>query len=149
MRSEADKVYGRFAGMVLCVVLWMGSAGAQTYPQVIRPGETRTVHTGNDTLWILNNRQFDRALAAKKKLDICDSMITIHEAKAQTLQQMIAAKDSTIADKDTLYQHYLETWKTCDADLEKAQIGQVRGRKRLKIFTVIGFVAGLVIGLVI
>lgn len=119
------------------------------YPQAVRPGQTKTVSSGNDTLWILNNRQFDKALVAGKKLAVSDSMIVVLQAKDVKLKQMLAAKDSTIADKDTLYRHYLQKWEGCDKSLETAEIKIVKAGKRTRIWAAVAGVLGIVIGFLI
>lgn len=133
-----------FLNVQLC-----GLLAAQSYPQVIRPGETKTISSVKDSLWILNNHQFNNALACKEKLNYSDSINAILGAKAVLLNRIILAKDSTIINKDTLYHHYLNLWQVSDVNLEKSQKKEVVMKKRLKLFSVSAALIGFLLAFIL
>lgn len=122
----------------------------QSYPQVVTPGQTKSVTaSAKDTLWILNNRQFDKANACKDQLKYSDSISAVLEKKNEILNKQILNKDSTLKDTHGLYKHYLDKWETCDKDLEKAEIKIQKQKRRIKIMTGLGILAGFLIGIII
>ncbi len=126
-----------------------GLMAQNDYPIRIDPNTTKQVTAGENPLWIITGTQMDSAVATGMAYRICDSTNTLLKLKISKLEQKTIHLNAI---NDTLnkgYEHYVSMWKTCDADLEKTEKNLVR-QKRLKyIFGGSGFVAGLVLALLL
>ncbi len=121
---------------------------AQNYPQLIAPGQPKTITTP-DTVWVISNKQFNKALACGEKLKLADTANVLLEKKVEVQKKQLTAKDSTIKDTDGLYKHYLGKWETCDKDLEKAEIKIVKQKKTFTWIAVGTGIVSFVLGVVL
>jgi hypothetical protein len=128
------------------IILISGSISvAQTYPEVILPGHSKTVQTGSDTLWILKDSQLKKAITAAKMLKIEEDISKELRSEISVMQQKDIAKDSLISiylkDRD----FYIDNWKICTNDVDQL----IKKQKRQKFYTrlsLLGIVAAFVTG---
>jgi len=136
--------------LFIFIVLLQGiSINAQTYPEVIMPGETKSVESGNDTLWILKDSQLKKAIVSAKKLQLEEEISVELKKKIALMQEKDLVKDSLIVNYKTDRDFYVNNWKDCTNDIELL----LRKQKKQKLYTrlslagvVVAFVAGILIG---
>jgi hypothetical protein len=126
----------------LFLILGIATSVAQRYPIPIVPGQSQQVGSPGDTLWVLSNSQFDRALICKSELSICDSIGRLQKDKTLSLTKKIAEQDSIIAVLEEGYERYTNKWETCDKALEQEKISVVKQKKLKWIFGGIGLAVG-------
>jgi len=122
---------------------------AQTYPEVILPGSTKTIDPGSDTLWILKDSQVKKALISAKKLQVEEEISNELRNKISLMQEKDLVKDSLIVDYKKDRDYYLNNWKDCTNDVDLL----IKKQKKQKLYTrlslagiVVAFVAGILIG---
>lgn len=121
---------------------------AQNYPIEIMPGETKSVESGSDTLWILKNSQLKKAIVAAKKLKIEEEISLELKNKIKLMQEKETVKDSLIVDLKKDRDYYIKNYKVCTGDVDLL----IKKCKRQKLLTrlslggaVVAFVAGFLI----
>lgn len=109
-------------------------------PEFILPGQTKTLSPTNDTLWVLNNKQFKQTIIAKDQLKICNKEIDVYKQMTDTLK----AENQTLKEKaDLLVQdrdYYIKTWKEAEDNVTLL----AKMNKRQTTFTQIAIVAGVI-----
>ncbi len=136
--------------LFIFIVLLQGiSINAQTYPEVIMPGKTKSVESGNDTLWILKDSQLKKAIVSAKKLQLEEEISIELKKKIALMQEKDLVKDSLIVNYKTDRDFYVNNWKDCTNDIELL----LKKQKKQKLYTrlslagvVVAFVAGILIG---
>jgi hypothetical protein len=141
--------------IIILFFILQSTVFGQKYPIPVRPGETLTI-TGiktniilplkDDTLWVMKNSQLQNAIIKAKKLEICEEQISEYKNQTALHKQKDQTQDSllNIMTKDRDY--YMNTWKTCDQDIQK--LGRMQ--KRQKLYTKLAIIAipvSFVIGL--
>ena len=94
------------------------SANAQLYPIEIRPGKTKTIESGIDTLWILKDSQVKKAIMAAKKLKIEEEISKELRKKISLIEEKDLIKDSLIIDLKKDRDFYMNNWKDCTNDVD-------------------------------
>lgn len=124
------------------------SAFAQVYPIEIMPGETKTIESGIDTLWILKDSQVKKAIMAAKKLKIEEEITRELRKKVSLLGEKDLIKDSLIIDLKKDRDFYMNNWKECTNDVELL----IAKSRRQKLYTrlsmagiAVAFIAGFLI----
>jgi len=84
--------------------------------------ETITLPAFSDTIWIMTNNQFRKALIIAKKQEIDSTIAAILEYKIKLMDEIDAEKDSLIVLYQNSYFHYRDLWTETDLKLEKAEI---------------------------
>lgn len=125
------------------------SVFAQTYPELILPGNSKTIEPGADTLWILKDSQVKKAIISAKKLQIEEEISSELRQKVSVMQEKDLVKDSLILDYKKDRDYYINNWKTCTNDVDLL----IKKQKKQKLYTqlslagvVIAFIAGILIG---
>lgn len=113
------------------------NAHAQKYPMLIPSGTEQLISASADSLWILSNNQFNNALADSKELKIMKQELSTHQEISELYKKKSAQQDSLITTLEKDRNFYMNTWKTCDADLEK----MVKTTKKQKTYTRIALVS--------
>ena len=124
------------------------TAFAQKYPEVILPGNVKTIENQKDTLWVLKDSQLKKAIIAAKKLKI-EEQITIElRKKISLMDEKDLVKDSLVLDLKKDRDFYKSNWETCSKDIDIL----IRKNKRQRLYTklslggvVIAFIAGFLI----
>jgi hypothetical protein len=131
--------------LIIALVFISLKSFAQEYPQEIKPGQSKNVSTTTDTLWVIKNSQFNRALKSGMELDVC------HE-KEKTLNQIIEKKDLVISKKDsslndikTGYDRYKTKWEESDKKLETAEKDIVILKTKVKKAAVYSAITGILL----
>ncbi|MFN8258187.1 MAG: hypothetical protein U0W24_21040 [Bacteroidales bacterium] len=134
---------------VLFLTIISAGSFAQTYPQEILPGESKTIEPGTDTLWILKDSQVKKAIASAKKLQIEEEISNELRNKIKLMEQKDLTKDSLINIYKTDRDFYMNNWKECSNDIDLL----IKKQKRQKLYTrlslvgvVVAFVTGFLIG---
>jgi len=124
------------------------SAIAQIYPIEIRPGETKTIESGNDTLWILKDSQVKKAIMAAKKLKVEEEISIELRKKVSLIEEKDLIKDSLIIDLKKDRDFYMRNWKDCTNDVDLL----ITKCRRQKLYTrlslggiAVAFIAGFLI----
>jgi len=124
------------------------SVFSQKYPQVILPGNVKTVENQKDTLWILKDSQLKKAIIAAKKLKVEEQITLELRKKISLMNEKDLVKDSLIIDYKKDRDFYKNNWEICSKDIDIL----IKKNKRQKIFTklslggvVIAFVVGILI----
>jgi hypothetical protein len=135
-----------FVYILFCLFVITNNCRAQVqYPKSVLPGQKLEVASGKDTLWILNNTQFDNALIHAKELKICDSAAVVQKQVIANRESVIATQKEKINILDTAYQHYKNLWSACDSSLQKKEIEVVNVKKSKKIIAIASTIAGALI----
>lgn len=115
----------KFRNVILLFPMVFASLGmvhAQELPLPVYSGESFTVPANYDTVWILKNSQYNRAIKIAMKQEIDSSSAALLEQKVILLNQIIAEQDSLITLNRQGYLHYRDLWQTTDLKLEEAEI---------------------------
>jgi len=135
--------------LLISFTLTCFSLFAQNYPEVILPGDSKTVNSGNDTLWILRDSQLKKAIISAKKLQIEEEISSELRKKISLMTEKDVVKDSLIADLKTDRDFYMKNFKECTNDVDLL----IKKNKRQKLFTrmsmagiIVAFVAGILVG---
>ena len=124
------------------------SVQAQLYPIEIMPGETKTIESGNDTLWILKDSQVKKAILAAKTLKIEEEISKELRKKVSLFEEKDLVKDSLIVDLKKDRDFYINNWKDCtnDVDLLIAKCRRQKLYTRLSMAGIaVAFIAGFLI----
>ena len=111
------------------------------YPKYILGGTTIQVPTTLDTLWILKNSQYKKAVKIAKRQQIDSQKVTILEEKEALYKKIGVEKDSLISTYRKGYLHYRDLWTDTSFKLEEAE---VKASKRWRYLEG-GFVAGILV----
>ena len=129
-------------------VLNTSSVFAQRYPEVILPGNKKTIENQKDTLWILKDSQLKKAIIAAKKLKVEEQITFELRKKINLMDEKDLVKDSLVIDLEKDRDFYKTTWKTCSKDIDIL----IKKNRRQKLYTklslggvVIAFIAGFLI----
>lgn len=121
----------------------------QNYPEVILPGEKKTIESGTDTLWILRDAQLKKAIISAKKLQVEEEITKELRNKISLMSDKDLVKDSLILDLRTDRDYYMKNWKECTNDVDLL----IKKNQRQKFYTrislggvILAFVAGFLIG---
>ncbi|MDF1551315.1 MAG: hypothetical protein P1P88_26070 [Bacteroidales bacterium] len=121
----------------------------QNYPEVILPGENKTIESGADTLWILRDAQLKKAIISAKKLQVEEEITKELRNKISLMSDKDLVKDSLILDLRTDRDYYMKNWKECTNDVDLL----IKKNQRQKFYTrislggvILAFVAGFLIG---
>jgi len=135
--------------LTLIIFLYGFSLFSQKYPEVVLPGESKTVQPIADTLWILKDSQLKKAIISAKKLQIEEEISADLRKKVELMQEKDLVKDSLVIDYKKDRDYYMNNWKNCTNDVELL----IKKQKRQKLYTrlslvgvVIAFIAGILIG---
>ncbi|NJO88629.1 MAG: hypothetical protein HC831_06420 [Chloroflexia bacterium] len=134
--------------LVIAFLITSISASAQLYPIEIRPGETKTVEPGADTLWILKDSQVKKAIIAAKKLQIEEEITKELKKKISLIEEKELIKDSLIIDLKKDRDYYIKNWKDCtnDVDLLITKCRRQKFYTRLSMAGIaVAFIAGFLI----
>jgi hypothetical protein len=134
--------------LVIAFLIISSSASAQLYPIEIRPGETKTIESGADTLWILKDSQVKKAILAAKKLQVEEEITKELKKKISLIEEKDLIKDSLIIDLKKDRDFYLNNWKDCtnDVDLLIAKCRRQKLYTRLSMAGIaVAFIAGFFI----
>ncbi len=124
------------------------SVTAQIYPIEIKPGETKKIESGNDTLWILKDSQVKKAILAAKRLKIEEEISMELRKKVSLFQEKDLIKDTLILDLKKDRDFYMNNWKDCtnDVDLLITKCRRQKLYTRLSLAGVaVAFIAGFFI----
>ncbi len=131
---------------LLCSILFVNAQNK--YPINIMPTQTKTIDAGNDTLWVLSNRQVKRAITDAKKLKVELEITKELRNKISLMEEKSVTKDSLILDLKNDRDYYVKNWNTCKDDVNIL----IKKCKRQKLFTrlsmggvVVAFIAGFFI----
>ena len=137
------------SSLIFIAMICSLSLYSQNYPEVILPGESKTVEPGNDTLWILKDSQVKKAIISAKKLQIEEEISSELRKKVDLMTQKDLVKDSLITDYKKDRDYYMKNWKDCTNDVDLL----IKKNKKQKLYTrlsllgvVVAFVAGILIG---
>jgi len=135
--------------LIFVFIIYGFSVFSQSYPEVILPGEIKTIETGSDTLWILKDSQLKKAIISAKKLQIEEEISTELKKKIDLLKEKDLVKDSLIVDYKKDRDFYMNNWKNCTNDVDLL----IKKQKKQKLYTrlslagvIIAFIAGILIG---
>ena len=134
--------------LVITFLITSISASAQLYPVEIRPGTTKTIEPGADTLWILKDSQVKKAILAAKKLQIEEEITKELKKKVSLIEEKDLIKDSLIIDLKKDRDFYMKNWKDCtnDVDLLIAKCKRQKLYTRLSMAGIaVAFIAGFLI----
>ena len=130
-----------FVVLLLLIGSTLPAYGQRTgYPFPVLGGTTIRVPSGQDTLWVLKNEQYKRALKIAKRQQIDSLKIDVLEGKIDLYQQIGTEKYSLVLAYKEGYIHYRDLWEKTSFELEEAE---VKASKRWRFFEG-GFVAGVV-----
>ena len=124
------------------------SAFAQIYPIEIRPGKTKNIESGSDTLCILKDSQVKKAILAAKRLKIEEEISIELRKKVSLFQEKDLIKDTLILDLKKDRDFYMNNWKGCtnDVDLLITKCRRQKLYTRLSLAGVaVAFIAGFLI----
>ncbi len=111
------------------------------FPISVLPRQSFDVPANFDTLWVLKNSQYKKAIKIALKLEIDSTLVVLLEQKHIKLWEIISAKDSIIVLTKEGYIHYRDLWEETDRALEEAEI-KAASRWR---FVTIGFYVGTIL----
>lgn len=114
------------------------------FPVPVLPGERFTVPTNLDTLWLLRNSQFKRAVKIAKKAEIDSATAALLEQKTVLLNEILVEKDSLIALNRKGYIHYRDLWEKTDRELEEVEVKNDKLKRSRMMFALVGAVLGAV-----
>ncbi len=124
------------------------SAYSQKYPEVILPGNKKTIENSKDTLWVLKDSQLKKAIIAAKKLKVEEQISNELRKKISLMNDKDLVKDSLGVDLKKDRDFYQNNWKKCSKDIDIL----IKKNQRQKLFTklsiggiVIAFIAGILI----
>ena len=124
------------------------SAYSQKYPEVILPGNKKTIENSKDTLWVLKDSQLKKAIIAAKKLKVEEQISNELRKKISLMNDKDLVKDSLCVDLKKDRDFYQNNWKKCSKDIDIL----IKKNQRQKLFTklsiggiVIAFIAGILI----
>ncbi len=112
----------------------------QVFPIVIRPGETKTITANNDTLWVFNNSQANKALAIAKKYEICQKQINLYKQQVENLKQQTAQRDSMYQSTKQMMETYQKNWDECRIALKAVSKEYRKAVQTQKLITIGGIV---------
>jgi hypothetical protein len=134
---------------ILIAILYGFSLQAQSYPQEVLPGESKTIEPITDTLWILKDSQLKKAIISAKKLLIEEEISADLRKKIALMQEKDLVKDSLVLDYKKDRDFYMKNWKDCTNDVDLL----IKKQKKQKLYTrlslagvIVAFIAGILIG---
>ena len=139
----------RLTGLLM-LFLWLfafqGSSHAQVDSiRVVQPGTSLLLDPAEDTLWVLSNRQMNKALTLAEKGRLFDSLLRKHEALKAYQDSIIARKNQIIKRLDSGYNRYTQKWDTCNRKLEQTRIKLEKARQKQTKTGLLGAVGGVVL----
>jgi len=137
--------------MLSAIVILSLSAKAQ-YPVEILPGQHKSFSAGTDTLWVLSNGQFNKALASGKKLKLVEEEVKLFKDKESLFIKKSAKQDSLISIMTANRDNYEKKWNTCEADLATVGAGYETERRKKRIFkwlAIVGIPSAFIAGILI
>lgn len=123
----------------------LGLAQEPSYPMEVLPGQSKTISSRNDTLWVLKHSQMQKALSFGKENRLLKEEIDILRQKIGTQNNITQEKDTlnSLHAKDAVY--YKQLWQDTDKDLQTV----AQKYKRQKLYNKIlmgGVVASFILG---
>lgn len=117
------------------------------FPHPLEPGQRFTTPTNMDTLfWVLKSSQYDKALNNAAELENSKETTRTLELKTNSLQEIIAKKDSTISDLNEGFERYKNLWEETDRKLEDSEVRVLKLRRATFLSGILGIGAGIAIG---
>ena len=139
----------RLTGLLMLFLLlfaFHGSSQAQVDSiRVVQPGTSLLLDPAEDTLWVLSNRQMNKALTLAEKGRLFDSLLRKHEALKAYQDSIIARKNQIIKRLDSAYNRYTQKWDTCNRKLEQTRIKLEKARQKQTKTGLLGAVGGVVL----
>lgn len=140
---------------ILIILVTSISVEAQRFvPIPVLPGNSYTVDSKNDTLWIINNRQFKKTIATKEKFNNCMKQNVLLKKQSDTLKELASTQNLLI---DTLKHDrnfYINNWKKAETDLDECTTMMKHQSSQTKTAIIVGaattvsaFILGFILGI--
>ena len=108
-------------------------------PEYVLPGQSKLLEPTNDTLWVLNNKQFKQTIIAKEQLKICNKQVDIYKNMTDSLKAINVVYDEKVKILEQDRDFYIKNWKEAENDVKLlADLN-----KRQSAMTQIAIVAGI------
>lgn len=104
--------------LIIIITIIAFEAKSQQTPFWLAPGQTQTLSPNSDTLWVLNNKQYKKAIAFAEDDKLCTEQVSLLKKEIGLYKQRSGSTDSlkTIFTKDRDY--YKQHFDTCEKDLQ-------------------------------
>lgn len=141
--------------IILIIFVTSISVEAQRFvPIPVLPGNSYTVDSKNDTLWIINNRQFKKTIATKEKFDNCLKQNELLKAQTDTLKELVSIQKSLIDTLKNDRNYYIDNWKKAENDLGECTTMLKKQSNHTKTAIIVGaattvsaFILGFILGI--
>ena len=124
------------------------------YPYYIFPDSTHTIHSKNDTLWILKDKQLRKTIEVGEKYKLANEKNSLQELQIKKLKKQGQEKDSLIIILTEDRDKYVKDWSECNEDIKNLGRMNKNQKKITRIVTIVGisttvlaFVGGVFLGL--
>lgn len=123
---------------------------AQDKPRVILPGETFSITSKKDTLWVINNTQFKKTITTQKQLKIANSQIEEQAKIIDKLKQINTTSQDLVDTLKSDRNFYKTNWQKAEDDVKTLADMNNKSAMYLRIAiitggvtTVVAFLAGV------
>lgn len=138
---------------LITIIFFLGISSisyAQDRPRVVFPGETFSVNSKTDTLWIINNTQFKRTIIDHKQLKIANSQIEEQTKIIDKLKEINSTSKDLVDTLKSDRNFYKTNWLKAEDDVKTLADMNNKSAMYLRIAiitggvtTVVAFLAGV------
>ncbi len=110
------------------------------YPISVVPGQRYTVAPKDDTLWIITDNQFEKAIIAAKELENADKQIENYQKQIENLNEQLQQTDTLLMQTQENLEFYRNSWQECSENLKVLVKENDRVNSKLKITKIVGVI---------